>query len=78
MWYQLHTRNPDWTVVENMSEHQGLNCNFLYMGTLEAFDNGVKLIVMHRCIVNLKYGTETRKFLFTYGRQPAAAVATHR
>ena len=57
---------------------QGLNLYFLCKGTLAAFDNGVKLIVMHRCIVSLKYGTETGKFWFTYGRQPAAAVATHR
>ena len=41
---------------------QGLNCNFLYKGTLAAFDNGVKPIVMHRCRVSLKYGTETGKF----------------
>ena len=47
-------------------------------GTLAAFDNGVTPIVMHRCIVSLKYGTETGKFWFTYDRQPAAAVATHR
>ena len=33
---------------------------------------------MRRCIVSLKYGTEAGKFRFTYGRQPAAAVATHR
>ena len=40
---------------------QRLNCNFLCKGTLAAFDNGVKLIVMRRCIVSLKYGTETGK-----------------
>ena len=41
---------------------QGLNRNFLYKGTLAAFDNGVKPIVMHRCRVSLKYGTEIGKF----------------
>ena len=48
---------------------RGSKCNFLYKGTLAAFDNGVKMIVMHRCIVSLKYGTETGKFWFTYGSQ---------
>ena len=46
-------------------------------GTLVAFDNGVKILVMRRCIVS--HGTsETGKFWFTYGSQPADAVATHR
>ena len=31
--------------------------NFLYKGTLAAFDNGVKLIVMHRYIVSIHYST---------------------
>ena len=62
---------------------QGLNYNFLYKGTLTAFDNSIKLIVMHRCIVRLKYGTtETGKFWFisccTADKQPAAEVPTHR
>ena len=56
----------------------GLNCNFLYKGTLAAIDNGVKMIAMRRCIVSPKYGTEVEKFGFTYGRQRAAVVATHR
>ena len=56
---------------------QGLNCNFLYNGILVAFDNCVKIIVMRKCIVS--HGTiETTNFWFTYDRQPAAAVATHR
>ena len=33
------------------------NRDFLYEGALATFDNGVKLIVMHRCIVSLDYGT---------------------
>ena len=41
---------------------QGLICNSLYKGTLAAFDNGVKPIVIHRCIVSLNYDTETGKF----------------
>ena len=35
---------------------QGLNLYFLCKGTLVAFDNGVKLIIMYRWIVSLKYG----------------------
>ena len=39
-----------------ISYGQGLNRNFLYKETLAAFENGVKLIVIHRCIVSLKKG----------------------
>ena len=41
---------------------RSLNCNFLYTGAVAAFDNGVKLIVMYRWIVSVKYGIETGKF----------------
>ena len=36
---------------------RGSKCNFLYKGTLAAFDNGVKMIVMHRYIVSIHYST---------------------
>ena len=42
-----------------MVHTQSLNSNFLYRETLAAFDNGVKLIAMCRCIVRLDYGTRT-------------------
>ena len=49
--------------LSTQSTHsQGLNCNFLYKGTLAAIDSGVKSIVMDRCVVSLKYGTEIGKF----------------
>ena len=41
---------------------QGLNCNFLYKGTLATFDHGVKPISMPRCTVSLKYDTGKKKF----------------
>ena len=47
----------------------GLSCNVLYKGTLAAFDNGTKPIVMHRSIVCLKLGTKSFR-LFKQSKLP--------
>ena len=58
-WYLTHCTSS--LKSHSWSQHlfQGLNYTFFYEGTLAAFDSGVKLIVMHRCIVRLKYSTGT-------------------
>ena len=51
----------DWHSTEC---EQGVKATVIfYKGILAAFDNGVKLIVMHSCIVRLKYGTAETEIL---------------